>query len=219
MQKDKKNILIFIVVLLIIIFISYFMFKSGTTSKIKGSLDGLTASVVEANPSDLPIINFVVNSSGEQFVNTDVAITINASSKYNINKVEYSYDLKNWKEVKEKINNKEINAKIIFTKTMNKQLYIKVTNEKGYSSYAYETKVKIDKENPLLNYDKDGSDIIINASDNIKLSTIQYSNDKISWDEEEFSGKSIILRKKDFKYKYIRVVDSVGNVSKIKEVK
>lgn len=219
MQKDRKNILIFIVVILIIVSISYFMFKSGATSKIKGSLDGLTASVVDATPSDLPIINFVVNSSGEQYVNTDVAITINASSKYNINKVEYSYDLKNWKEVKDKFNNKEITTKIIFTKTMNKNLYIKVTNEKGYSSYAYETKVKIDKEKPLLNYDKDGNDIIINASDNLSLATIQYSNDKENWDEEEIPGESIILRKKDFEYKYIRVVDGVGNISKIKEVK
>lgn len=219
MQKDKRNILIFIVVLVIIVFASYFIFTSGTTTKIKGSVERLTATVdQDVNASDLPVINYVVNSSGENLVNTDVAITVNASSIYKINKVEYSFDLDNWQEVKEDINDKEVSVKIVFNKTINKKVYIRIINEKGYSSYAYETIVNIDKENPTLDLEKNNENIVIKANDNVGLSSIQYSNDKENWEDEDISGEEITLTKSNFEYKYVRVVDSVGNISKIKEI-
>ena len=40
-----------------------------------------------------------------------------------------------------------------------------------------------------------------------------------NWDEEETSGEELTLTKKDFNYKYVRVVDMVGNISKEVEVK
>lgn len=219
MQKDKRNVLIFIIVLVIIVFASYFIFTSGTTNKIKGSVERLTATVdQDVNASDLPVINYVVNSSGENLVNTDVAITVNASSMYNINKVEYSFDLDNWQEVKDNINDKEVSVKIVFTKTTNKKVYIRVINEKGYKSYAYETIVNIDKEKPNLSFAQKDNDVLITVSDNIGLSAIQYSNDKINWDEEEMTGEKVTLTKNNFGYKYIRVVDSVGNISNVKEI-
>lgn len=219
MNKKIKFVLITIIIIGFVTATSYLVFAFGITDMISANLQKVLTKTEDYNQSDLPVIEYVINSSGEKLVNTDVVLTINASSKYNINKVEYSYDLKNWKEVKEKFNDKEITTKIIFTKTMNKTLYVKVTNEKGYVSYAYETKVKIDKENPSLNYDKDGNDIIISASDNLSLATFQYSNDKENWDEEEISGENITLREENFGYKYIRVVDGVGNISSIKTIK
>lgn len=219
MQKDKRNILIFIVVLVIIVFASYFIFTSGTTTKIKGSVERLTATIdQDVNASDLPVINYVVNSSGENLVNTDVAITVNASSIYKINKVEYSFDLDNWQEVKEDINDKEVSVKIVFNKTINKKVYIRIINEKGYSSYAYETIVNIDKEKPTLDLEKNNENIVIKANDNVGLSSIQYSNDKENWEDEDISGEEITLTKSNFEYKYVRAVDSVGNISKIKEI-
>lgn len=220
MQKDKRNVLIFIVVLVIIIFASYFIFTSGITTKIKGSVESLTATVdQDVNASDLPVINYVINSSGENLVNTDVALTINAISEYNINKIEYSFDLENWNEVKDEINDKEINYKLIFTKTSNRKVYIRVINEKGYKSYAYETKVMIDKEKPEISVDHKDNEVLITATDENGLSSIQYSNDKENWVEDETAGEEVTLRKNNFEYKYIRAVDSVGNISKIKEIK
>lgn len=219
MQKDKRNILIFIIVLVIVIFASYFMFTSGTTNKIKGSVEKLTVTLDQnVNASDLPVINYVINSSGENLVNTDVALTINATSIYNINKVEYSFDLRNWQEVKDDINDKEINIKLIFSKTSNRKVYIRVENEKGYRSYAYEAIVNIDKEKPSIGIAQKDSELLITVTDNIGLSALQYSNDKLNWDEEEISGEKVSIIKENFEYKYIRVVDSVGNISDVKTI-
>lgn len=219
MQKDKKIILIFTIVLLLIVGASYFLFASGTTNKIKGSINGLTSSVIDGEASDLPIINYVVNSSGEKLVNTDIAVTINASSKYNIKKIEYSYDLKNWKKMDEEFNSKEVSAKLVFTKTINKKLYIRVINEKNYSSYAYETVVKIDKEKPSVSLENKETGVVVKASDNNDLSAIQYSNDNVNWEEEAVSGKTVTSDKELESNTYVRVVDVVGNISDVKKVK
>ena len=140
MKKDKRNILIFVVIVLIVIFISYFVFSSGITDKLKASAQGMKASVDrDVNKSDLPIINEVINSSGENLVNTNVSLIINTSSKYNIKKVEYSFDLKNWKIIEEDINKKEASVRLNFSKTMKESVYIRVENDHGYKSYPYET--------------------------------------------------------------------------------
>ncbi len=219
MKKDKKNVIILAVIIIMVIVMSYLIFIYGLTDKLKGSVERLTAEVSEGNISDLPVINYVVNSSGEKLVNTDVALTINATSKYNIDKIEYSFDLENWQEVKDDINGNEINYKLIFTKTNNRKVYIRVQNEKGYKSYAYETIVNIDKEKPDLSFAKKDNEVLITVTDNIGLSAIQYSNDKVNWNEEEVTGEKVSVTKDNFDYKYVRVIDSVGNISEIKEVK
>ncbi len=218
MKKDRRNIIILAIVIIVVIVISYLIFIYGLTDKLKGSAEKLTAEVSDGNISDLPVINYVVNSSGEKLVNTDVALTINATSKYNIDKIEYSFDLENWNEVKEEINDKEINYKLIFTKTNNRKVYIRVQNEKGYKSYAYETKVMIDKKEPEISVAYKDNEVLITATDENGLSSIQYSNDKENWDEDETSGEKVTLRKNNFEYKYIRAIDSVGNISDVKKI-
>lgn len=217
MVKDKKYIVMALVIIVAVIFISYFIFTAGFTKKIKGEVIGMTAMVEDATQSDLPIINYVINSSGENVVNTDVALIINAVSKYDINKIEYSFDLKKWNEVTDLSKGKEIDFKLVFSNSGNRNVYVRVYNDHGYRSYPYKTVVNIDKENPVIEIST-VDDLVILAKDNNALSYIQYSNDKINWDDEDLSGEEVMLRKKDFNYKYIRVVDIVGNVSKIKEV-
>lgn len=219
MQKDKRNILIFTGVIIVVIFLSYFIFTSGVTGNLRASIKRLSGSTEDYNVNDLPVIDFVVNSSGEEFVNTDVAITVNASSNSKIDRLYYSFDMENWKVIKDDLNDTEITSKIVFTDDMNEDLYIIVENENGYRSYAYKTSVKIDKENPKVKVSKDGDDTVIKASDNNELKYIQYSYDNENWDEEEISGEKLTLTKKDFNYKYVRVVDMVGNISKEVEVK
>lgn len=219
MQKDKRNILIFAIAIIVIVFISYFIFTSGITGNLRASIKRLSGSTEDYNVNDLPVIDFVVNSSGEEFVNTDVAITVNASSNSKIDRLYYSFDLENWKVVKDDLNKTEITSKIVFTDDMNENLYIIVENENGYRSYAYKTLVKIDKENPKVKVSKDGNDVVINASDNNELKYIQYSSDGVNWTDEEASGEEITMTKENFDYEYVRVVDMVGNISKEVEVK
>lgn len=218
MQKDKRNIFILLIVIMIVISISYLLFFSGLTIKLKASLQNLTVNNSDANASDLPLIDSVINSSGEQLVNTDVAIIINSSSKYNITKVEYSFDLKDWKKVKGEYDSKNVTAKIVFEETMNEKVYIRVENEKGYKSYAYETVVNIDKEKPSISFNKDKNNVVISASDNNIVETIQYSNDKLSWQDEVVSGESVTITKDLAKGSYIRAVDAAGNISEVKKI-
>lgn len=213
MNNTAKNILIFIIIILVAIFVSYFIFSSGITNKLKGSVEELSASINGTLPDDLPIINSVINSSGEELVNTDVAIIIDANSKYDISRVEYSYDLKKWIVAKDNFNSKNINNKIVFKNDINKTIYFRVVNKKGYKSYPYKTTIMIDKKNPEVSIKEN----VINAKDETGLSAIQYSNDKMDWVDEEIYGNQVILEKKNIDYKYIRVVDKVGNISNIKK--
>lgn len=220
MKKDKKNLFILIIIILCVIVLSYLLFFSGITNKLKGSVNGLSASLNDnVNQNDLPIINSVINSSGETLVNTDVAIIINASSIYNITKMEYSFDLKKWKEIDGSYNTKNINAKLVFKDDMDKMLYIRATNEKGYQSYAYKTAIKIDKTAPKIIVGKYKDDTIIKASDLNKVSSIQYSSDKLNWEDFDVSGDEVTITKTLSSGTYLRAVDSAGNISKIKEVK
>lgn len=221
MKKDRRNILILFLIIMVMILTSYFLFVSGTTSKIKASLNKMESNFnEEPNVSDYPIITMVINSSGEKLVNEDVAITIKANSNYKIDKIYYSYDKEKWyNDAYETIYGKEANFKLLFTDTMNKMVYIKVENEKGYQSYVYETRINIDKNIPDIKVRGNGKEITISLTDNVGLSSIQYSLDGINWDEEEISGKKVTLRKENFEYKFIRTVDLSGNISDIKEVR
>ena len=221
MKKDRRNILILFLILMVIVLTSYFLFVSGTTNKIKASLTKLTASVNDdASTGYYPVITMVINSSGERLVNEDVALTVMAESAYRIDKIYYSFDKENWySNTYEADYGTEANIRLVFDETMNNTVYIKVENEMGYQSYAYETKVSIDKEKPKVSVSKSKGDISISATDNLGLSSIQYSTDGINWDDETVSGAKVNMNKADFNYSFVRVVDTAGNISDVKEVK
>ena len=120
--------------------------------------------------------------------------------------------MKKWKTI-DGFDSKEITHKLVFKKSVNKKLYIKVENEKGYASYPYKTVVKIDKKKPKVSYKNND----LKLTDNFGLKYIQYSNDKLKWETEEIAGKKLIIDKK-IKYKYLRAVDIAGNISKTKNV-
>lgn len=220
MKKDKKNLFIFIIIIVCVIVFSYFLFFSGITEKLRASATGITANVdKDIKKEDLPVINSVINSSGNSVVNSNVVLNVTASSIYKITKVEYSFDLKDWKKISGNFNRNNIDAKIIFTKTMDKKIYIRVTNDHGYRSYPYKTSVKIDKESPVIEIGNFESDTVIKAKDNVEISSIQYSSDKLNWEDFDVSGQEVTITKTLSSGTYLRAVDSAGNISKIKEVK
>ena len=223
MKKNKIYILVAICIVVVTIFCSYLLFNNGFTNKILANVANSINTVEyddggKSNYNNYPIIDIVYNSSGEKLVNKDVVLTINASSRYNITNVKYSFDLKEWFDIDKDFNDKNISVKLVFNDTINKDVYIKVVNEKGYESYAYKTKVKIDKEKPRLKVNKTFNGLKITATDNIEVSKLQYSVDKMLWVDEIYSGEEISIVKNNFDYKYIRAVDIVGNISEIKEV-
>lgn len=220
MKKDKKNLFIFIIIIVCVIVFSYFLFFSGITEKLRASATGITANVdKDVKKEDLPVINSVINSSGNSVVNSNVVLNVTASSIYKITKVEYSFDLKDWKKISGNFNRNNIDAKIIFTKTMDKKIYIRVTNDHGYRSYPYKTSVKIDKESPVIEIGDFESDTVIKVKDNVKISSIQCSSDKLNWEDFDVSGQEVTITKTLSSGTYLRAVDSAGNISKIKEVK
>lgn len=220
MKKDKKNLFIFIIIIVCVIVFSYFLFFSGITEKLRASATGITANVdKDVKKEDLPVINSVINSSGNSVVNSNVVLNVTASSIYKITKVEYSFDLKDWKKISGNFNRNNIDAKIIFTKTMDKKIYIRVTNDHGYRSYPYKTSVKIDKEFPVIEIGDFESDTVIKVKDNVEISSIQCSSDKLNWEDFDVSGQEVTITKTLSSGTYLRAVDSVGNISKIKEVK
>lgn len=220
MKKDKKNLFIFIIIIVCVIVFSYFLFFSGITEKLRASATGITANVdKDVKKEDLPVINSVINSSGNSVVNSNVVLNVTASSIYKITKVEYSFDLKNWKKISGNFNRNNIDAKIIFTKTMDKKIYIRVTNDHGYRSYPYKTSVKIDKESPVIEIGDFESDTVIKVKDNVEISSIQCSSDKLNWEDFDVSGQEVTITKTLSSGTYLRAVDSAGNISKIKEVK
>ncbi len=220
MKKDKKNLFIFIIIIVCVIVFSYFLFFSGITEKLRASATGITANVdKDVKKEDLPVIKSVINSSGNSVVNSNVVLNVTASSIYKITKVEYSFDLKDWKKISGNFNRNNIDAKIIFTKTMDKKIYIRVTNDHGYRSYPYKTSVKIDKESPVIEIGDFESDTVIKVKDNVEISSIQCSSDKLNWEDFDVSGQEVTITKTLSSGTYLRAVDSAGNISKIKEVK
>ena len=131
----------------------------------------------------------------------------------------YSFDMKKWYNINKDFNHKNVTVSLIFDKTINKNVFIKAENDRGYESYAFKTFVKIDKEKPKLSISKDLNDIIIKTSDNVELFKIQYSNDKLNWDNFDISGEEVYLKNKKLDYSYVRVVDKVGNISDVKEIR
>ncbi|MEE0699542.1 MAG: hypothetical protein U0M66_03030 [Bacilli bacterium] len=219
MRKTRRNIFIFIIVLIALIAFSYYLFKSGATDKIKGQISRMTAFVRPAKgPDDYPVINSVFNSSGERMVNDDVALTVFVSGKDKITDVSYSFDKKKWfNDVLEAEYGNEASVKIVFKKTMNKTVYVRAQNERGYKSYFYETKVMIDKEKPTINVSSKHNKNIISAKDNFGILKLQYSNDAITWIDEDANNELAVI-KEGLGYSYVRAVDVVGNISEIKKI-
>ena len=69
---------------------------------------------------------------------------------------------------------------------------------------------------PSIDLVFDDKDVLINAKDNAGLFSLQYSNDKLNWDEEVLVAEDITIRKPRFDYKYVRAIDVNGNISDIK---
>lgn len=220
MRKTKRNIIIFIVVIIALVAFSYYLFKSGATDKIKGQINKMTAVISPAKgPDDYPVIKFVFNSSGEKMVNNDVSLTIDVVSKYKVTNVSYSFDKKTWYDaINEFKYGNNVSEKITFTKTMNKTVYLRAENEKGYQSYYYETKVMIDKERPVVKVRQKNDKILISASDNVGVSRIQYSNDKLNWIDASPNTNKVMINKSELGYSYVRAVDVTGNISMVKKI-
>ena len=216
MKKEKRNILILSFVIILVIIFSYLMFISGTTNKLKASINRQKKFNKDVNASFYPVIKMVINSSGESLVNSDVTLNIIGESIYNIDNVYYSYDGKKWYNNYYSFSSgKKANIKLVFKKSMNKKVYIKIENEMGYQSYPYETTINIDKEKPVIKINT--NDILV--SDNYDLSSILLSNDNVNFEEIKISGKKYTLNINEINYNYIKAVDKAGNISDLKKVK
>lgn len=215
-----KKIILGVLVVILSIALSYLMFFNGTTNKVLASINKVAEKMDDVeNYSSYPVISYVHNTSLDTWTSNDVSLYVLAESRYDIVKVKYSYDLKKWKTINLKDKSKDIEANINFNNNMNKDVYIRVENEYGYESYAYKTKVMIDKTKPTVKLLKNNGSYEINYSDNFIVKKVQYSTDKLSWIDEEINKKHGYLNKDLSKYKYLRVVDLAENISDIKEIK
>ena len=216
-MKNKK--VVFVLVVIISIISSYFLFNFGITSKLLGAVSGINIKDYSYQNSDnYPSIDLVINSTGEKLVNEDASITLYASSKYKITKFLYSLDKKNYNEFDFDYRNNNYVGKLDFLGTFNSNIYIKVLNEKGYSSYVYETKINIDKQKPTFKYKVVNNSIQVNAKDNFNLSSIQCSKDGYNYEDNLVNGNSLLMVLKRKTCNYIRVVDKAGNISETKKI-
>ena len=90
----------------------------------------------------------LINSSGENKVDGDVVLTIDATSDVKISKIEYSTDKENWLEADDLTYDKEADkyiSRIIFTKNINKTVYVRAVDEYDNESYYQSTVVNIEK--------------------------------------------------------------------------
>ena len=146
MKKDKRNIIILVVVIVLVVFSSYFLFISGITNEFRANVNKLSASVNSSpNASFFPVITTVINSSGEDVTNSNVGITVNAESIYKIDKLYYSFDLKNWKEksnfkkdILEAILNREVSVVLDPTYLVEHRDWVEITDQfKGKQERNY----------------------------------------------------------------------------------
>lgn len=147
MQKTRRILLIFILVIFFGFLGCYFLIANGFVDKLVGSIENVMGTKLTAEEkNDKPVISFVVNSSGEKKVNESVVITVDVTDDYKVEKLQYSFDKENWKDVDNfGIQEFKYVGKIIFDDNMNETVYIRAINEFGNQSYYYQTKVFIDK--------------------------------------------------------------------------
>ncbi len=204
----KKTYVVIISLIMLFVFVFIVLFRS-VSNKLSGNLEYISKNdYLSKTPNSYPVIVNVFNSSGEKVTNNDVALTVNARSLYNIIGIEYSFDLNKWYKIDKKLNEKEINEKIVFKNTMNKIVYIRVENNLNLKSYTYETYINIDKEKPVIKVSNDK--ILVRDNDNIYK--LQYYNDLSNYYEEDVY--STVINTNIIKdYDYVRAVDMAGNIS------
>ena len=216
-MKNKKGIFIFILIISVIS--SYFLFKFGITNKLLGTVSGINITDYSYQNSELyPSIDLVINSTGEKLVNEEASITVYASSNYKITKFLYSLDKKNYKEFDFYYDGDKYIGKLDFLGTFNSDINIKVENEQKYSSYVYTTKINVDKQKPMIEYNIKNNNIHIYAKDNLKLSSIQCSLDGYNYNDNIIDEKNILMIFKKESCNYIRTVDKAGNISEVKKI-
>lgn len=211
-MNNKK--IVFIFILIASILSSYFLFEFGLTSKLLGAVSGInTEDYSYQNSSNYPSIDLVINSTGEKLVNEEASIVVYASSNYKITKFLYSLDKSNYKEFDFYYEDGKFIGKLDFLGTFNSNIYIKVVNEKNYTSYVYETKINIDKQSPEIDYKIKNNKIHISAHDNLELASIQCSLDGYNYSDNGASNKYSLLVLYNRECNYIRTVDKAGNIS------
>ena len=149
MSKTKKQTVLFIIIMiLIVLFMGYLMSKD-VISKVSSSMNKLKGNYVENKRTyNKPVIFSIINSSGEEKVKEDVALIISVKDDYGIKDIEYSLDNKNWKSIKNvKKQDNVYTGKVVFSKNINKEVYIRAVNKHSIISDYIKTRVIIDKEN------------------------------------------------------------------------
>lgn len=216
MNKQKKYSLLFGFIMAVVIVGSIFLYKNGKITEIINSLYKITGSVInnKVSEEDYPVITFLSNSSGEKITNDDVVITVNAESNKNIKEFYYSFNNIDWVKIKDVKTGLKAEARIVFKDNMMETVFVKAVNKDNISSYSNKTKVRIDKEAPVIRMDIDG----FTATDNYLVSKFQCSSDGIDYVDYEFYPKSKIYIK-NISCNYIRAVDTAGNISKVIKVK
>ena len=216
-MNNKKIVFIFIILTSLVS--SFLLFNLGITSKLLGTITGINAQdYTYQNSNNYPYIDLVINSTGEKLVNEESSIIVFASSKYKITKFLYSLDKQNYKEFDFYYDGDKYIGKLDFLGTFNSDIYIKVENEQKYSSYVYTTKINVDKQKPMIEYNIKNNNIHIYAKDNLKLSSIQCSLDGYNYNDNIINEKNILMILKKESCNYIRTVDKAGNISEVKKI-
>lgn len=217
-MKNRKKMIIFAwAFILLVSAVNYIIVANGVSKRLYGAVIEKKSLDIKTVSRKSPKINLVVNSSGEKVVNENVSINVISDKEDDVTKLLYSFDLSKWKQSKNcKVSEESSICKISFKNNMNKTVYVRVVNSYGKSSYYSKTKVIIDKKKPKINYSKTKNTTIFRVSDNYNVDKLQYSNDLVNWDTEQLeSANKLVIEKDDFSYKYVRVVDLAGNISKV----
>lgn len=145
MVKTRRNFLLLIMLLIISVVSCFTLIQTGALKKIEGNVSNI---IKKENYNVKPKITMLINSSGENKVDGDVVLTIDATSDVKISKIEYSTDKENWLESDDLTYDKEADkyiSRIIFTKNINKTVYVRAVDEYDNESYYQSTVVNIEK--------------------------------------------------------------------------
>lgn len=119
---------------------------------------GNTSAIVSTNikiDKVAPTIT-VANSSGSNWVNENIDITIKATdSNSKIKNIKYKYDSGSWNTKTSYDSSSTTNTKVWtpeYTKEQNKVLYVYATDKAGNTSTTKSTKIKIDKTDPEITF-------------------------------------------------------------------
>lgn len=146
MQKTRKNILVFIILIVFVGIVTYVLYSAGFTKKVLASIENLKGeALLEQKVYSKPEILTIINTSGEKKVNEDVVLFIDVLSDSNV-KIEYSYDMKKWKSVNDVTKDNDVyTGRMVFKKNIQSLVYFRAINEQNKVSDYKKTKVIIDK--------------------------------------------------------------------------